>query len=343
MRFVEGAYRSGTQKVYNSKWSRWITWCSAKSVDPIKPRNVDLVNFLAHLVAQEGLSPSSIKVFRSAIVTSLKQLGGRVRGESAHPHLVRDVVRGIEASAASNPRRVPLWDLVLVLGVLREPPYEPLRSLDRKTLTLKTAFLLMLASGRRASEVNSLSGLPADVCREADGTYLLKFLPEFRAKNQTASDRSPVVRIPPLSSILGPDDDDVSLCPVRCLKRYLRVVSVRRPTTCRKLLLSVNPNYDRDVSTTTVSRWVSEVVRHAYQLRGASLESARAHELRAWSASMALHQSVALTDILQAAYWKSDSTFIHFYLRDASVQKADGSSGIIPPMVVAQRAVPGSH
>lgn len=70
-------------------------------------------------------------------------------------------------------------------------------------LTLKTVFLVALASGRRASEVNALSGLSEDVAYERDGTLVLKFLPEFRAKNQADADSSPVIRIPPLTSILG--------------------------------------------------------------------------------------------------------------------------------------------
>ena len=327
--------------MYGSRWNRWLIWCESQHVDPIKPCQSDLANFLAHLAVQEGLAPSSVKVYRSAIVTSLTQLGGRVRGKSSQPHLVRDVVRGIEVSAASTPRRVPQWDLSLVLEALRKPPFEPLNSLDRASLTKKTVFLVMLASGRRASEVNALSGLPTDVGRDTDGAFLLKFLPEFRAKNQTATERSPAIRIPPLTAILAPDDDDRFLCPVRALKRYIRVTSPLRPRACRKLFLSVNKNYSKDVSVNTISRWVVAVVREAYSLQGESLQEARAHEVRAWSASVALEHSLALADILEAAFWKNERTFLNFYLRDIRLRRQDGSCGL--SLVAAQRALGGSH
>ena len=338
IQFVESAYRSGTNKVYDSRWARWIRWCESHGTDPIKPQAVELANFLASLAATEGLSSSSVKVYRSAIVTSLTQMGGRVRGLSSRPSLLRDLVRGIDASSATAPRRVPLWDLFLVLGFLRSSPFEPLSSLDRKFLTLKAVFLVALASGRRASEVNALSGSPQDISRERDGSFVLSFLPEFRAKNQGALERSPKIRIPPLSSILAPDDEDRFLCPVRALARYLKVVSSTRHPSCRKLFVSLNPEYNKDISVSTIARWIMETVRLAYNSVGSSLPPSRAHELRAWSASVALHQSVPLRDILEAAFWKSESTFSNFYLRDASAAHQDGSHSI-SSVVVAQRAL----
>ena len=79
--------------------------------------------------------------------------------------------------------------------------FEPLEAASFKDLTLKTCFLIMLASGRRASEVCNLSGLPGDVSHEADGSLSLCFLPEFLAQNKKPEDISPVIKIPPLSSI----------------------------------------------------------------------------------------------------------------------------------------------
>lgn len=338
LRFVRNAYRAGTQKVYDSRWSRWVSWCELHGVDPIRPQAVDLANFLSHLAAVDGLAPASVKVFRSAIHTSLKQLGGRIRGQTARPSLIKDVVRGIDAVSVQSPRRCPAWDIMVVLEYLRSSAFEPLRSLSRKDLTLKTVFLVMLASGRRCSEVNALSGLVSDIARDRDGAYILRFLPEFRAKNQSAGDRSPSVRIPPLSSILGPDDEDRFLCPVRALRSYLRLISGVRPTGCRKLFLSHNPEYQKDVSVSTTSRWVSEVIKRAYAASGAEVLSTRAHEVRAWSASLAFAHSIALKDIMEAAFWKSESTFSDFYLRDASFRRLDGSSGI-STLAVSQTTV----
>ena len=83
---------------------------------------------------------------------------------------------------------------------------------------MKTVFLVTLASGRRSSEIHALSGRTQDVAFEPNGAVSLRFLPEFRAKTQRPEDSFPIVVIPPLTSILTPDDPDVTLCPVRALR-----------------------------------------------------------------------------------------------------------------------------
>ena len=45
------------------------------------------------------------------------------------------------------------WDLGIVLEALSKHPYEPLREASLKHLTLKTVFLLAMASARRCSEL----------------------------------------------------------------------------------------------------------------------------------------------------------------------------------------------
>ena len=78
-----------------------------------------------------------------------------------------------------------------------------------------------------------------------------------------------------------------------------------------------------------------------YATRGLTVSSHRAYELRAWSASLALKHSVPLQSILESAYWRSEGTFIHFYLRDSRRLREDGSHGV-SSLVVAQRPVSSS-
>ena len=44
---------------------------------------------------------------------------------------------------------LPQWDLGIVLEALSKPPYEPLQEASFKHLTLKTVFLLAMASAGR--------------------------------------------------------------------------------------------------------------------------------------------------------------------------------------------------
>ena len=129
-------------------------------------------------------------------------------------------------------------------------------------------FLVTLASGRRASEVHGLSGLASDVALEPDGSMSLHFLPNFLAKNQSPGEVSPIIFIKPLTSILGPDDEDRLLCPVRGLQHYRRRSSLFRSVTQRGLFISLNPDYNKDISKVTLARWLARVIRRAYEGEG---------------------------------------------------------------------------
>ena len=67
------------------------------------------------------------------------------------------MVRSFELERPRTKPHFPKWDLTLVFSVLVSPPFEPLQFCDFKELTLKTVFLLALASGRRCSEIYALS------------------------------------------------------------------------------------------------------------------------------------------------------------------------------------------
>ena len=335
VRLVARARRKGTHSVYDSHWKRWLTWCQDKGVDPSHPSSIEFANFLSYLFEHLGKSVSTVRVHRSAISSTIRQLGGPSFSEDP---LIRDALRGASLIAARTPRRLPAWDLFLVLASLRESPYEPLSSATLMNLTFKTVFLVSLASGRRASEINGLSGLPSDVSREPDGSYSLRFLPDFLAKNQSPQAPSPIVRVPPLVPFC-PDDEDAKLCPVRALRRYIHFTKTLRVGK-RKLFISHNPSYKKDIIASTLSGWLRKVIAKAYQHTANTSQMPsdirRAHEIRAWASSLAFQESWSMRDVLQAAYWKSESPFINFYLRDVRACRQDGTYGIASIVAAGQ-------
>ena len=329
---LDSSHRVSTHSVYGHYWGRWLSWADSHSVDPIRPSDVQLANFLASLFVRDRLALNTVKGYRSAINSTISQLGGSIRDASHNPHLLRDLIRGASLRDARRPRRAPAWDLVLVLASLREAPYEPLGRASLKLLSFKTVFLLTLASGRRGSEVHAISGASADIAFEPDGSVSLHFLPEFLAKNQVPGSVPPTLFIPALTRILCPDDADRLLCPVRALKFYLDRTKAVRTQTHRRLFISYNLDYTSDISLQTLSRWLREVIKQAY-LSSAITVTPRVHEIRAWAASLAFKHSVPLTTILEAAFWKSESTFIHYYLRDVRRLRHDGSFGVASAVV----------
>lgn len=58
---------------------------------------------------------------------------------------------------------VPSWDLVLVLEALCEPPFEPIKSVDMKFLSYKSALLLALTDAKQVGDLHALS-VPRLLC-----------------------------------------------------------------------------------------------------------------------------------------------------------------------------------
>jgi hypothetical protein len=217
-------------------------------------------------------------------------------------------------------------------------------------LTVKTVFLITLASCRRVSEVHALSGLPSDVSFERNGDVSLSFLPDFLAKNQVPDDPSPVVKIPNLTQVLCDDDPDRLNCPVRALSIYRERTECYRSTGQRRLFISHNVNYEQDVQKPALSRWIESAIRGAYQWASSpsfhtdhphiKMSSSRPHELRAWSSSIGAASGIPIRQLLQAAYWRSEDIFINHYLRSFARVRGDGLSGV-GSCVAAQSVVSG--
>jgi hypothetical protein len=302
-------------------------------VDPVRPKPVQLANHLAELASDQGLSASTLRTRRTAINTTLRQLGYPPLVEES---IITGVIKGVALRAAKARRTVPHWDIFLVLAFLRENQFEPLLQASLTNLTHKTFFLLALASSRRISEVHSLSGLDRDIAFEANGDLTLRFLPEFLAKNQTAGVESPIIRIPSLEKVLSGDDPDRMNCPVRALKAYRERTAKFRAPGARRLFISCNPGHGKDILKSTLARWVGTLIRSAYQWASKirshndnlSLTSAHAHEIRAWSSSLGAAHGLSMRKLLDAAYWQSQDVFIKHYLRDHARLKGDGSWGV---------------
>lgn len=107
-----------------------------------------------------------------------------------------------------------------------------------KDLTKKTIFLVALATARRVSELHAIDRMIGFPQGDAVCTLTLGFL----AKNENPSQPWPrSFAIKGLLNILGPEEEERSLWPVRALRHYIkRTEKIRGPA--RNLWCSVkNP------------------------------------------------------------------------------------------------------
>lgn len=74
--------------------------------------------------------------------------------------IVKHFIKGVAHISPPPVRRIPTWDLHLVLNALTRPPFEPLATVPFKILSVKTLFLVAVTSARRVSELGALSVHP---------------------------------------------------------------------------------------------------------------------------------------------------------------------------------------
>ena len=209
---------------------------------------------------------------------------------------------------------------------------------DIKFVTLKTVFLVALASAKRVSEIQALSG---SIQHKEDWSLVrLSFAKDFLAKTELPScpDQSSRTFVIPALSQIASERADCTLCPVRAIRIYLDRTKTRRPAGSR-LFLPLSGSKS-SVHKNTIALWIRTVIKRSYATDRSALQRLHgrlAHEVRALSTSWSFSHNLSLSEVMQAASWRTHSTFSDFYLRDVSLM-SDGMYQL-GPVVTAQKIV----
>lgn len=169
------------------------------------------------------------------------------------------------------------------------------------------------------------------------------FVPEFVAKTQKPGMPGTAllpVSVPALSHICSHDLPDRTLCPIRAVRVYLGRIDPIRHRSSKHLFVSHSQLHPKDVTKNTISFWIKSVIKDAYAKAGrwdTSLHKITAHELRAFATSLRFSKSLSLSDVMDAASWRGESTFARFYLRDVTHKYLDLRS--LGPVVAGQGQV----
>ena len=324
-------HRRSTSLLYQSKWAVFSRWCSQRQISARKATIASVADFLLHLRQDKAMSVSAVKGFRSALAQVFHLRGIDL---STNPE-ISALIKNFEQEIPPRQLRLPAWDLSLVLNSLRRAPYEPLEAASFKDVTLKTVFLVALASAKRVSELHALSYVVSR--KRGWSSVTLSYVPEFVAKTQSTAAGASHFELPALTNILGQTDEDALLCPVRALRRYLELTKDSRPA-CRRLFITPSRRSPKSVSKNSISFWIRQVVRSAYDgvsVRERDMCLVKAHEVRALATSVLFAKNCSLDAVMDAAQWRSHSTFASFYLRDYDHQYLDLHS--LGPIVAAQQ------
>ncbi len=315
---ISEARAPSTRRLYALKWSVFSTWCLNRGENPSTSELAVVLSFLQELL-DKGRSHSTLKVFVAAIAAFHAPIAGQSVGRD------NSVVRFLKGARRLNPPRpltVPTWDLPTVLRALKGPPFEPLQSTNLRSLSLKTALLLALASVKRVGDLQALSISPA--CLEFgpnDSKVVLKPRHGYVPKVLSTPFRAQVIML----SALPPSEEDRELsllCPVRALRIYFERSAPFRRT--EQLFVGFgNRAKGHPVTKQRLSKWIVDAVMLAYSSLGLQCPiGVRAHSTRGIASSWAWSSGVSITEICVAAGWATPSTFARFYNLDIPALQA---------------------
>ena len=336
---IAAPQRSSTRTIYRLKWALFEKWCRENSVDFSTPSVKQISDFFMYLYQDLNRCPSTIDGYRTAIVDTL----GPTAQHIAHNADLHRLLSSFHRDRPKSSRNLPKWNLSVVLNELTKAPFEPMKDSDLKHLTLKTAFLLALASGKRRSEIHAwVANKVANLGQWEKVALFPSF--DFIAKNQLArhgSHSMSPVTIPALTTIVDRQfKEDRTLCPVRALRFYLdRTKDLRGSRSL--LFISFKKGHTSDIRPATLSSWLKQTILLCYKQadqQALDLVQVKAHDIRAFAASKAFYGGVSVDQIMQACHWKAHNTFTNFYLKDLTWSDTDNNM-YLGPVVAAQQVL----
>ena len=217
-RLTAAPRRPSTNCMYDDRWA------AGQGFDPLDPTAAQVASFLFTFFDNRGLSPQTVKGYRTCLGSVLNRTG---KAKVVLHKTISDMVASMELQRPRITPVLPQWDLGIVLEALSKPPYEPLRDTSFKHLTLKTVFLLALASAGRRSELHALRFDQNYIQFKPKGAGVtLYFSPEFMCKNQKPNQVNDPWYIPAVPT--GKSEFAAPNCPVRAL-RYFHTYLTEHP------------------------------------------------------------------------------------------------------------------
>ena len=279
-------------------------------------------NFLGSLFKRKGtkrLTYSSICGYRTAISAFHDPLDGLKIGE--HPSVSR-VVKGVFNLQPPIKKVLPVWDLGLVLKALKGKPFEPLVNSSLKLFTLKTVFLVAMATAARGDDLSKLS-CDAPFMRERKSPPSFVLLPTDLRKQSRRSHISEEL-------VVSKFVEDRLVDPFRALKLYLKKVEQFRGNV-KSLFITYGSGIKSAPVAQSIARWLVETIKLAYKLQHKSLGKVSGHSTRAMATSWALFNGASLESILRAADWSSTNVFAKHYLKKVEERRTEFCQKALKP------------
>ena len=311
---------------------------SVKVWEVSSPSIKQISDFFMYLYQDLNRRPSTIDSYRTAIVDTL----GTTAQHIAHDPDLHRLLSSFHRDRPKSSRNLPKWNLSVVLNELTKAPFEPMKDTDLKHLTLKTAFLLALASGKRHSEIHAWVANKVSNLGQWEKVALFPssdFIAQSQLAKEGSQSVSPVIILALTTIVDRQLKEDRTLCPVPALRYYLdRTKDLRGSRSL--LFISFKKGHTSDIRPATLSSWWKQTILLCYKQddqQAFGLVQVKAHDIRAFAVSKAFYGGVSVDQIMQACHWKAHNMFTNFYLKDLTW--SDNDNNMYLGLVVAAQQV----
>jgi hypothetical protein len=209
---------------------------------------------------------------------------------------------------------VPEWQLPEVLDALSRPPFEPIDQIDIKYLTIKTAFLVAIASSGRTCELKAFDRGPL-YCTISPRGVALRVPQSFRPKVVKPQNIGRSMTFAPLHTEEEPVSPAVqAVCVCRAIEAYIKATKpFIKPNVTQLFVTFQKGRAGTAASKVTIANWIKTCVYEAYNQLELDKPEVHAHSTRKQSATWAELKNVSIKDICTMASWSSSLVFAKHY------------------------------
>ena len=292
--------RQSSCREYENKWKHFLNFLNEEGIEIRQCTLNNVLKFFITWFDKKGLMASTVAHYRSALSVPLRIV---LKIDILNP-AVSDMIKAMALLRPSKPFTAPSWNLQKVLDFLDGLPT---RIAYEDTLG-RAAFLLLLCTGWRVSELHACVKL-SDYCSVSpDGSLRLRPHEIFLAKNELSQVRWPHSTIQPLVI----NNRTSKLCPV---KNFLDYIKISSPRGEGPLFTS---REGKPLTIFALSRLVVKLI-----LKGDPETKVKVHDIRKYASSLAFMKMMDIKDLLHSMKWKSSSAFYRHYLFPTSTPCQD--------------------
>ena len=207
-------HKNSTCGQYQTTWKKFLEFLALRKIEQSSITSATAFAFLGYYAKTHNRGFSTIGTYKAALFHPLYfRLNVYIGKDNDSPEAASFMSGVFRRNPPNKVGIMPIWDLSDLLSFLIRGPFEPMNEVPFKLVVQKTLALILLATGRRISEIAALSRKSS---RSGDAVSL-SWLPDFTAKYHSADFRPDPPRISKST-----DAQERLLCPVRAWEHYIK-------------------------------------------------------------------------------------------------------------------------